>query len=252
MFSVLISYLLSLFIVFIQVFFLAGGFIVFSTNLHISSSVTLATLIYVISFTYIIPSIVLSRLNPIRLDKKEHVAIFNKINGLHFRGNKGRLKFFESKNAPFFVMGSLLGSGYVIINSAVIESLSPSEMDKYLEAELSFNETINAKVLTHILIVLLFWRGIFNWVFKLARAEAVFRYMFAVPRRLFNRLSNSFKSYHFKKHESVDMRGVAQKVIYLENAKINDVHFNVASTTMWSILRSPDAMDERFHQSELL
>ncbi|MFG1500318.1 hypothetical protein ABMA70_08930 [Halobacteriovorax sp. XZX-3] len=162
------------------------------------------------------------------------------------------MKFFESKNAPFFMMGSLLGSGYVIINSAIIKNLSPSEMDKYLEAELSFNETINAKILTHILVVLLFWRTIFNWVFKLARAEAVFRYMFVVPRRLFNRLSNSFKEYHFKKNESVDMRGVAQKVIYLENAMINVVHFNVASTTMWSILRTPDAMDERFHQSELL
>ncbi len=252
MFSVLISYFLSLFIVFIQVFFLAGGFIVFSTNLHILSSVVLASLIYVISFTYVIPGLVLSRFNPLEVRPEEHVDLFNRITTFQFKLNKGPLKVFESSSAPFIMIGSLLGSKYLLLNSVILNKLDDKEKSIYIDAEMSFNESFSAKILGHILIVFLFWRTIISIPFKLLRGEAVFRYMFVVPRRLFSYLSNSFKQSFFKEKE-YDIRGIAQKVIYLENGMINNVHFNVASTTMWSLNHTTSAnMDERFHQSELL
>lgn len=253
MFSVFISYFLSLFIVFIQIFFLAGGFIVFSTNLHILSSVIISFVIYVFSFTYVIPAIVLSRIAPRGLEQQRHPVLFNTINQFYFVRNRPSPKVFASDMSPFIMIGGLAGSRYIVINSLLLKSLSAEEISKYLKLELLFNESFTAKIMGHVLIVLLFWRGIFSWLFNLCKGDAVFRYIFVVPRRLFNYLSNSYKSVFFRSHQDSDIRGIAQKVIYLENANINRVHFNVSSTTMWSISKNQESyMDERFHQSELL
>lgn len=256
MFSVFISYLLSFFIIFIQIFFLSGGLVVFGPNLHLANNVVIAILFYVISFTYLIPPIVISRFELDEVSGTDKPKIFERISSFLFHNNKAIPKIYQSKQAPFYMQGKLLGSRYLILNSIILERLTDSEIDNYLEVELAFSDSFYSRVLTHLLYVLLFWRGIFNWIFKLFKAEAVFRFMFVVPRRLFNFISNSFKKQFFKNNEEVegvDIRGVAQKVIYLENSMINTVHFNISSTTMWSLHYHKDhTMDQRFYQSEIL
>ncbi len=255
MFSVFISYLLSFFIIFIQIFFITGFLVVFGPNLHILNNLAIAVLMYVISFTYIIPSIVISRFNLQKVSREERPRLYKKVSSFLFYRSRPTPQIYQGKDAPFFLQGTLLGSHFLILNSSLLERLTDVEMDRYLEAEMGFADTFNSKILGHLLAVLLFWRNIFNWLFNLLRAEAVFRYIFVVPRRLFNYISNSYKKQFFSNNENsqIDIRGIAQKVIYLENSRINKVHFNISSTTMWSLhYHKEHEMDQRFYQSELL